>query len=477
MAKVLLIYPIQDIKKLYGAYSVFAPLLIPMGLAYLASVLEKEGHTVEILDNQIEEITPAKLDKALNNNPLIAGISVTSPTLESAGRVAALIKETRPSIKVVFGGIHPTLMPDETLRFPFVDIAVRGEGEITLVELLKALEKGEGLRGIAGISYKENGSVIHNPERPYITRLDDLPFPARHLFRVDRYRPPLDMVNRYPVRVMITSRGCPYRCIFCAAKAVPGNHYRATTPDKIIEEAELLISKYNARSIIFWDDNFTFDKERVIKFSELCIKEKIQKRITWSCESRADGVDPYLLKKMAQAGCWLVQYGLETGTQRLLDLINKGTTLEQSRKAVLWTEKAGMRCRATFMLGLPTETREESLKTISFARSLKLHRAKFTLLTPYPGSELFRQMRAALPQEWVRYDAMAGFTPFEPVYVPEGRNGKELRLLQKKAMVSFYCSPRQLIGLCLLFLKLFIYRISIVVRNRRQPPQLINAKI
>lgn len=458
MAEILLINPTINVKKRYGLYHIFAPLEIPMGLAYLASFLTKEGHKVYILDNQIEEVTTQILRKYLNKNLLIIGITSMSPSFENACKIASLIKKLKPSSKIVFGGIHPTLMVEEVLYKPFIDIVVRGEGEITLAQLVRALEKRESLDGIQGISYKKGDLIVHNPDRPYITNLGQLPFPERDAFSLDRYRPPLDMVKRFPTELMITSRGCPYQCIYCASRAVSGYQYRVTPEEKVVEEIESLISKYKAKDVIFLDDNFTFDRDRTLNLCRIFIEHEIHRRINWFCCVRVDNIDPYLLKKMAQAGCWMITYGLETGVQSSLDLIKKGISLQQSQKAVRWTKEAGIKCRATFMLGLPAEGKKEAMKTISFAKSLKLYRVKFSLATPYPGTEIFRQTKDSLFCDWTRYDTMAGFTSYKSVVAFDKHKVEELSFLQRKTMIHFYLRPKNIMSIFVLFFKFFIYK-------------------
>lgn len=372
-----------------------------------------------------------------------------TPNYKSAHMVAKLVKEVSKETTVIMGGAHPTVLPVETLQDPNVDIVVRGEGELTAFEVTESIAGRLQLKDIAGISFKENGKIIQTPERVPIEDLDSLPLPARHLLPVEKYRPFFpDQLFKAPVEAILTSRGCPFRCIFCAARVISGRKYRWRSPKKVIEEIELLINEYGIQQLGIIDDTFTADKKRAEKICEELITRKLNKDLVWLCATRVDAVDRDLLKKMCEAGCRSISYGIESGSQRLLNLIRKGISLDQAKKAVKSTKEAGIECRGTFILGLPTETRNESMETINFAKELDLDFAKFSLATPYPGTELhdIAVSDGNLSIDWSMLSSMIGFSECDPAYVPTGRDPKELKSLQRKAMKEFYFRPKQIWG-------------------------------
>jgi radical SAM superfamily enzyme YgiQ (UPF0313 family) len=245
---------------------------------------------------------------------------------------------------------------------------------------------------------------------------------------------------------MISSRGCPYNCIYCSSQSTFGKKYRHHSVKRILEELELLINKHGAKEVYFLDDLFTLNKEWVNELCNNIIQRKISEKILWSCNTRTNLIDLPTLENMKKAGCWQIHFGIESGSQRLLDLIKKGTTLQQSRDAIKLCRKAGIQTRAYFMLGLPSETKEESLKTIEFAKEIDPDYAKFSLTTPYPGTELFDIVKKEgnlKSESWDLYKTMGGLgSNTERPYVPEGRTSKELNELQKKAHKDFFLRPR-----------------------------------
>ena len=443
--KILLINPPTDLDSRYGKLKDIAPSEFPMGLAFIAAYLDERGFDVEVLDSQVMDITHNLLrDKLSKNDYLLVGIAAVTSTFYNACAIADMIKKINPNIKTVVGGVHPSVLPSESLRNKNIDIVVRGEGEHIIYELANAIIEKKGLDGVKGISYKKNMKIAHNPDAGLINDLDTIPMPARHLFPMKEYKPQPDMVYRQPSFSMITSRGCPGRCIFCSARSVSGRGYRFNSAKRVIEEVELLIDRYGARQIIFWDDTFVANKKRINEICDEMIKRGINKKIVWFCESRVNQVDPILLKKMYKAGCRVISYGFETASQKSLDLIKKDIDIQQVEKVAKWTKKAKIECRATFMLGIPSETRKDALNTIRFAKRLGIDRAKFTIMTPYPGTEFYNSVKNELKSNWQEYNTLSGYTKFNPVYSPKGISPKELKNLQKRATREFYLRPIQI---------------------------------
>jgi len=447
-SKVLLISPQIDYAKMFGRASTTAPSMIPLNLLYLSAYLESKNISVKILDGQVDDLSEQGLIRDIKQfNPNIVGISCHTPLVYPAHRIAKTVKSFSRQITVIMGGPHPSVLPEETIADENVDTVVRGEGEITLFQLVKAIKSGANLNSILGITYRDNGKIVVNPDRPLTTDLDSLPLPSRHLISIREYHPQADIYYRSPSTIMITSRGCPYKCIFCASRRISGHKYRARSPEKVIEEIDILVNQYGIKNIGIADDNFIVNRKRTEKICDILIKEGYNRRMDWSCALRADGVDEPLLKKMRAAGCRCICVGIETGSQRLMKILNKHLKLEKVEEGVKMMRKAGIKVRGTFLLGVPTETEEETLQTINFAKKLNLDFAKFNIITPYPGTELYEMAKErglVGDDTWSRLIPGIGFSEAEPVFVPEGRDPKELKAKQQRAVRTFYLRPRPL---------------------------------
>jgi len=440
--KVLLINPPWSIKEQYATeiYRVGA-VLPPLGLAYIASVLEENGYGVEILDCIAQQIILDSLGKQIESRkPDIIGITCLTPMAPRSMEAARVAKEAAPNSIVVLGGAHPSVLPTETLQDNSIDIAVVGEGEHTMLELVRCIEAKGNLEKVPGVVFRKNGELIKTLPRP-LTDLDLLPLPARHLLPMKRYRPTAANHRRLPCHTMITSRGCPFNCTYCS-NAIFGRKYRASSPQNVVKEMEHLVSEYGAKEILFWDDVFTLNQQRTGRICELIIERGLN--IPWTCESRVDCVTEDLLAQMRKAGCWQIGYGVESGDQEVIDTIKKGITLEQVEEAFKWTKKAGIDTRAYLMIGLPGETREQVLKTIDIAKRLDADIAQFCITTPYPGTELFETAKnegTLKTVDWLNYILI----PDEPVYVTKLLTAEDLRYLLQKAYKEFYFRPSYIV--------------------------------
>jgi radical SAM superfamily enzyme YgiQ (UPF0313 family) len=372
-----------------------------IGLAYIAAVLEHEDIKVEILDCNAEKNSLKKLPEKLSqyNNQEFIGITATTSIVENAIKTAEICKKKIPKSKIVMGGVHPTVLPNEVLSNKYVDFVVRGEGEYTMLELVK----GKKLKEILGLSYKQNGEIIHNSFRPLIKDLDKILFPAYHLLPMDKYFPAVGSYKRLPAMSTLATRGCPGRCTFCYRMF--GNKARTRSARNIINEIKLLINNYGIKEICFYDDVFTLFKKNVKEFCSIIIDEKID--ITWSCFSRVDFVDEEMLSVMKKAGCHQIMYGIESGDEQILNGINKKTPFEKIEKAIFLTKKVGIDTRGAFMLGNPGETEETMKKTIDFAIKLDLDLSIFNITTPYPGTEMYywaKENGYLNTEDWSKYD-------------------------------------------------------------------------
>lgn len=416
--------------------------LPPMGLAFVAGALRVAGHRdVRILDANLSEDQMADIGDAVRSYPPdLVGISLTTPLLGAALRISRAIKGLRPEAKIVFGGVHPSLFPVEMALEWSVDYVVFGEGERTIVELVKTLRGSRVPDGVAGVAFRKDGAVVRNAPRPLTEDLDDLPPPAYDLLPLRKYFDP--MAARRPFTTMITSRGCPYTCIFCNTSAVLGKRYRAQSPRKVLEEVTLLVREHGIREIMFKESEFTLDHERTREFCALLVREKVD--VTWSCNGHVGRMPLPLLEDMRRAGCRVIQYGVESGDQDILDGLKKGTTIPEIRETFALTRQAGIRTVANLMIGNPGETREAILRTIALARSIRADYANVQVLTPFPGTELHGM---ALRNGWF-LDAADPERLRTDTFTMNATSlsTEELRGMFKKAYRSFYLRPGYLLS-------------------------------
>ncbi len=444
--KILLINPPYLPTERYGEYlSKLGPTTEPLGLAYIAAALEEEGHNVEIIDAPALRMNTSQItDRAAKGVFDVVGVTMLTPMYERSTEVIKAIRRVNSETKIIVGGAHSTILPMETLReHPEVDAVIIGEGEETVKELARNLEKGVSLKSVKGIAFRLNGQIVITEPRPYIKDLDGLPLPARHLLPMNAYRMTASRFQEKHSYTIIIGRGCPYNCTYCSHPL--GHAFRHHSPERIINEIEFLIDEYGAEEINFETDTISVNKKFLQDLCRKIIESGLNRKIQWTCEDRVDTVDEDLLRLMKEAGCWQISYGVETASQRLLDLIEKGETIEQFENVFELTRRAGISIRAFFMLGLPTETREESLQTIAFAKKLDPDWAQFTITVPFPGTKLFEMATkegSLESNDWSSYKTWGGWAHGDLAYVPNGRDQKELKELQKIALRSFYLSPK-----------------------------------
>ncbi len=372
-------------KKLIG-------LLPPLGVGYLSSFLEKNGpyscNFVDAIAEQLDEETTVK--RIVELNPQIVGISSFTTFIPNSAY--SLVKKLRQHLKnvpIIMGGPHTTSFGDSVLLdCPEIDFVIPGDAELTLFELLENLRQDKSPYNIKGIIYKnQNNEIIATPPAQIVNNLDILPFPARHIYNENLYEPLPSLSPKRPAMPMITARGCPWaRCKFCYQGGKYASPFRRRSPENVVNEIKELISNYKVKNIIFWDDNFCIFPEWIEKFCSLIKSEKIN--IVWSVLSRVNTVTKEMLQQMADAGCYSIQFGIESGNPEILKLIRKGHTLEQCRNAVKWAKEVGMETRAFFVLGFPTETPEMSDETIKFACELNIDYVVFFSYYIAPGTPL-----------------------------------------------------------------------------------------
>jgi len=417
-------------------------LQISLGLAYIAGSLRKQGHKVEILDIDLERINNQDIKvKIAGGDIRLVGITTTTPAFNNAVFIARLAKEI-PGVQVVLGGVHPTIMPYECMRDDSIDFCVIGEGEITIIELVRALENGADLSQIKGVVFKRNGLIINNPPREPIGDLDMLAPPARDLFPNHAYTYP-DSISRNTVP-MITSRGCFGKCNFCLTPITSGGQVRFRSAGNIVEEIQNIIHTYGAKEIHLWDDNFIASKKRVYEVRDEIKKRGIRVRFAFPNGIRADFIDEDILKALKDMGTYSIAIGVESGNQRVLDLCNKTIKLEQIKKAVLLMKKYRIETWAFFMFGLPGDDEETIQETIDFAKKLNPDIAKFHILKPYPGTEAFKYFKERRLIDTGNFDDYGIHA--KPVHHLETVSADRIRALQDKAYKEFYFNLNKIIS-------------------------------
>jgi radical SAM superfamily enzyme YgiQ (UPF0313 family) len=412
----------------------------PLGLAYIASVLRENGYDVSAVDFNITGFNPIVLKGIIKiDNPPILGISANTETFPNAVKIADIAKQVNPKITVVIGGPHTSVLYGEAARKKSIDIVVRGEGEYTMLELVGSIigkknnpagtetaaepvtasanttpdtiseenistgtetaaepvaasanttpdttDKENGLARIKGIAYWD-GKVKTTPERPFIENLDELPFPARDLF-------PLPLYNEEPFSILMTRGGCPFRCQFCAVNAVWKGKRRTRSLESVVKEIQFLYEHFYPDEFSFADDTFTLDRQQIIELCGLLKELKKSLPLRWTCATRVDLVDRELLKELHEAGCQAVHYGIEAGSQKILDTIGKRITLEQIRDAVRATLDIGMKVLCSFMFPHPLDTVETVREQKQLMKELlEMGAAEIlSFTTPFPGTYLFR---------------------------------------------------------------------------------------
>ncbi|MBI4844390.1 MAG: radical SAM protein [Nitrospirae bacterium] len=413
----------------------------PLGTLYVASSLMKAGHEVKFLNGAF--MSHSRILWELQDfKPDVVGIYSTAFGWKKALHAASQIKMIMKDVFIIAGGPYPIAMQEKCLDdTDDINAVVTGEGELTMVEMLKRLSEGKSLEGVEGVVYRENGKIIKNLPRRLITDLDSLPFPARGLLENDMdYVPPPATYKRKPVAVMATSRGCNRRCLFCfQIDKTRKSGIRFRSVENVMEEIEHCV-KQGYKEIKFLDDTFAADYGRAMR-----IAEEIKKRgldLTWFASACVNQVDEPLLSAFKDAGCWAILFGAESGVQKDLNSIKKGITLEQTRKAVKAAKDAGLTVQTPFLFGIPGQTYEDGLKSIEFAIELDPDIASFHAITPFPGSELYDN----IDKYGTMSDDLRDFTYQGAAFVPYSMTRDEIIKLRRIAYKRFYSRPGYVLG-------------------------------
>jgi len=404
----------------------------PCGMLYVGSSLKRAGHETSFIDGYYHDADEI-LDEIGRRQPDLVGLSVIQFGWANDQKLLQRVKERFPDLPTVVGGYYVNHAQARCLtECEAVDFAVFGDGEETAVELCEAIQGTVALSNVKGIAWRQNGEIVSNQPRPRIEDLDTIPFPDYGLIDLDDYAPAIGSYRALPSAMIFGSRGCPNHCTFCMSDKV----VRLRTPSHIADEVEWLQSEHGVNHLQFFDETFTQYRDRAIELMDEFEKRGI--RIQWTANARADTVDLELLRTMERTGCWRVHVGGESGVQKNLDMLKKGVTLQQIRDSVKLIRKAGMEAYASFIIGIPTETYDEALQTIEFARSLPLDYANFHNLTPCEGSEIDRHID--------EYGAIVGPRAFHQItFVPHTMTVEQVAELITRAYKDFYFRPKYLV--------------------------------
>ena len=361
-----------SINKAQGIYT-------PLGLAYLAACAEKNGFRVKIIDMEAEGLMPQDMpDKIRELKPDMVGVTAMTPNITGALEILKITKDISKGIKTIIGGTQMSVYPKETMSREFVDYGILGEGEESFIDLLN------GKLNADGIAYKINERVIMGSPRKPNTNLDSIPFPARHLLPTRKY---FNIIAKYPVTSILAARGCPFACNFCYKDEYL--HYRARSVGNVIDEIKECVRDYKVKEIAFYNDCFP-DKKWVAEMCETMLSKNI--KVSWSSPQRIDLIDKELLKLMKRSGCTCLRYGVESGNQYILDMMNKKTRLADLRKVFKMTQEVGIEAFGFFMVGYAYENEQTVRETINFAKELNPDWAMFTVATPLPNTEFMNQV-------------------------------------------------------------------------------------
>jgi anaerobic magnesium-protoporphyrin IX monomethyl ester cyclase len=459
--KVILINPCDDLDALLGKGKNYIPIFEPLGLLYISAVCKQSGHEVYVIDAFAEKLSNQDLKNTIACvKPDVVGFTSFVCNGAVIYNLGKWIKYEYPHMRVVFGNLHASVYAQDYLRHNCCDIVVHGEGEYTFLKILEVLQrKQDDFSNIPSISYLKDGKYIITSPPMVIEDLSRLPLPDRDAVNQKLYNiPPVTNMTYFGRKNsvgkhMFTSRGCVFSCSFCTIHNKTGQRFNI--PSKVVDEMEILVKKYSADYIFISDALFISDSQRVVDICAAIKKRGLN--FKWGCEGHINFINDRLIEEMESAGCYDIAFGIESGTQRLLDIVNKRTQLSKIEEVINNIKRTTkIKVSGLFILGLPGETQEDSLATIKFAKQLPLDMAQFSILTPYPGSPIFYGLKERGEIEtgirsdgtldatvWQRYSPYIFDTHFEPIWVTAQLTADALRKLQKKALKEFYFRPKQ----------------------------------
>jgi anaerobic magnesium-protoporphyrin IX monomethyl ester cyclase len=430
--KILLISPpsYNIVRRVIG---IAAP---PLNLAYLASMV-RANHEVHIIDSVVENYSMQDvIQRVRHTNPDLIGITGTTTMMPDIYELAKLCKGYNKDMQIVVGGHHVTFLPEWTLQeCPDLNYIIRGEGEQTFAELADALETTGELSGIKGLTYRHKNTIKSNPTREFINDVDSLPLPSYDLLPMDKYR-----VKDIGFGTIFTSRGCPFKCVFCSSSMQLGHHWRGHSVERIMKELTILNETYGKHEIEFLDDTFTFSQKRILELEERIRQEKLD--ISWVASSRVDTFSNDIAQAMKRSGAHTVYFGIESGSEKILNFIGKGITLDRALQAIATAKKVGLETLGSFVLGFPDENRDDVKKTVHFSKKIGVDFAQFTIATPYPGTSLWTyalKEKLLTTFDWQKYSSL------KSVMRLKNFSATAIEKILRTAYLQFYLRPSILI--------------------------------
>jgi anaerobic magnesium-protoporphyrin IX monomethyl ester cyclase len=427
----------------------FLPIYVPVGMGYLLGMAEKEGIPPRHVDEQVEDDVLGRVQEHLKGmeKPYIFGFSILTAAFKNAVELSKRLKELYPDSFIIFGGIHPTSMPEESLSLPQVDVVLRGEAELQLIELYRCIKERKDFTHIDNLSYRgADGKVVNNPFVKGRINLDEVPQFPYHL-----YSP-----KQYDLGFVVSSRGCPHNCIFCSNRITTGKRYRIRSSMPVVEELEMLSKNYDRRSILFFDDNLLVGKKRIYDMLAEIRRRGLDKKQIYNFQARGDNADRDLLTEMYATGFRSVFFGLETASEEIMKTIKKGETVAECSEAVRMAKEIGFHVSATFIYALPGETRQDRINCVDLSKELGLDMVRYNNATPYPGTELYtiaqEEGRLNVEGLYENFNSVSTFieNPFDPIpfsYVPEGSTEEDIRNDLLYSYFRFYLDFERLRGI------------------------------
>ncbi len=431
-----------------GMFSRYVPVGIPVATGTLAAYMMKFGHKVNVADEELGKLDENNVEELVMGlpKPYVFGISILTAQAARTYHLIKMLKTKYSDCSVVVGGIHPTALPDEALNNG-ADFVVRGEGEVTLLKLYETIRGGStAYEKIDGLSFKRDG-VIHNTcEAKLIENIDEIP-----IFPYELFEHP-----KYDMGFITSSRGCPYKCSYCSQRLMTGLTYRFKSPERIVEELDILINKYKQNHIVFYDDNFSFKKKRVIDVCEAIVKSGLHKKAGFFVQTRADNLYEDIMPYLKEANFTGVGFGMETAVERLAQVIVKNETVECHKKAITLGRKWGLDVSVFMIFGLPSETHADRMETFNFIKEWGFRFTKFNNLIPYPGTKSYNEVKhtpnIVTEPHWGNFNSTLSATRsiFDKTplpYVPVGTSAWQLKRDIIRCNYSFYLQPKSILDI------------------------------
>lgn len=411
----------------------------PLTLSIIASILRESGFSVSLEDCSNDGISFKDLEnEILTLRPGLIIVNTSTPSIDSDLKVASVSKRIDDGIKTLFFGIHVSALPGETfMSNRDVQYLVQGEPEYTVRDFALAVRDNKPLNNVKGLVYMDGDRMIVNEPRPHIDNLDELPFPSWDLINIKGYRLP---ISDRPFLLVLTGRGCPYRCTFCAAGTFYGKKLRLRSPQRIIDEIKFVKDKYGVNDFLFWSENSISDRQQMYDISKGLSGQV--KGVKWVCNGRVDMVDEDLLRQMKEAGCWMIGYGIESGSQRILDGMKKNILIDDIQKAVEMAKKAGIEVTGHVIIGYPGETRDDIMETWRLVKNLDLDYIQVYCSVPFPGSYLYvyaKEKGWINSQDWTIFEQ--NFSVLDTPYISAG----EVMEFREKMVKDFYFDIRRIL--------------------------------